>query len=167
MGVSTSFEHLVAKVEAFSAAIPAGSEAATLAAGEVLKRSILSVAHGPKKSDKWVDIRLTSRTSFMAALRGGFAYLTQKGSYKKPDGYTIAPKKVTQRRINNAAKKGVTLAQKGVIASADRQFVAAYARHPAIRSHPFWGEGIAIGVPLVRDTYERIAVVEPLKAVFG
>lgn len=148
MGLVTSWGELEAKLAEFRAVMHQAMTATGPKAGRVTKETVLARANGPKKSDDWVTV-IPSGAGFVAELHGGFAYLTEKGSYKKPGGWDELPSAST------------------VLASRDSDFIAASAHHPAFAARPFWSEGFAAAVPLVVELYDREGIAIPMSQVFA
>ena len=146
MGFSTSWAQVDAKLMAFQAGVHVGLRTAAPIAAELMKRTILAGAHGPKKSDSWVGLKVAG-ADFEAQLHGGFAYLTEKGSYKKPGGWEITGSPILANRADS--------------------FIATEAHHPAIAARPFWSAGFYASVPMVSNSYHELGIVAPMTAVFG
>lgn len=135
-----------AKLRRLPQAVQAQQHKGIEARALVTKRIVLATAAGVrpfgKLQPKWVQYRIADDVAEVR-LRGGFAHLTEKGSYKKPEGWDEGVKTVTARRTRSAAKKGITLTQKTVLhwGGSDGEWHGSV-HHPALRQRPFWKAGI-------------------------
>jgi hypothetical protein len=128
-------------------------ERATGTASNQIKREIVAsarsrVRHTPKAKAGWVkyDVKkVGDGAESEIRLRGGFAVLADKGSYKKPQGYTVQARVRSVRQLANR-----------------RGWIGPF-HHPYIPAQPFSGSGIAKAWPSVARTYHTAVNREVLK----
>lgn len=139
MASFTSAELYGAKLAKVAAVAVAASPQALRARALVTKQSIVGAAHAQTRmaKDNWVRYRVVGETAEVR-LRGGFAFLAEKGSHRHPSGWTERPRRRGVQALNTPY---------GPVASI---------RHGPLRARPFWHEGIAASrLPGFR-AYEKV-----------
>lgn len=148
-----------AKLRRLPQAVQAQQHKGIEARAQVTKRIILATAAGVKPYGKlkpnWVQYRIADDVAELR-LRGGFAHLSEKGSYKKPEGWDESPKNVTARRTRAAAKKGLTLHSSSALRTPAGPRASVH--HPALRKRPFWKAGIDAARKPGHDAYRKVVV---------
>lgn len=147
-------EEFARKLARLPQAVHGSSERGTRARAKVTRDYILASALERNRGTRpsWVQVRVNGDTAEVR-LRGGFAYLTEKGSYKKPDGWEEGPKTVTARRIRNAKKRGVTLEQHHAVLTPEGP--RAHVHHKPLRARPFWKRGLEASRKPAARAYQR------------
>lgn len=142
MAVFTSGEQYGAKLLRLSHAATSASPKALQARAAVTKRVIVSSARSRSHlaNDKWVRYRIVGEFAEVR-LRGGFAFLTQKGSYLHPHGWDELP----GRRRRSRAK-----------ALSTPYGPRARVHHGPLHAKPFWEQGIAASRELGFRAYQQV-----------
>lgn len=125
-------------------------ERATGTAAWQVKRDLVFAAttrvrHTPKAKPGWVKYVVEANPTGATAKvypRGGFPILAEKGSYKKPGGYTVP--RPGKRRKKTAGWRGPF-------------------HHPAIRPQPWWQDGWERAKPKVERIYYEAEAAEVRK----
>lgn len=116
----------------------------------VQKRFLVAAAlrRTRKARPSWVQYRIVDDVAALR-LRGGMAHLTEKGSYKKPEGWPETPRTVSARgKAKGKSQAGALRTPEGPRASV---------MHPALRARHFWEEGLDAGrVPGHRAYQESV-----------
>lgn len=150
--------HLRALERSVTADSPKALRARTELTGRTITATAVARSRRAAKygvSGRWV--RTTMRGSLgEVRLRGGFAFLTELGSHRHPEGWDERPKKVTTRRQRAAARRGVTLTQRSAmpIGNVGSGF-AAKVRHPKLAPQHFWQAGIETSRRPGHEVYRR------------
>lgn len=143
----------------------------------------------PPTQFKFKPPKTTSEGTWQARVVGfGFAVLDEFGSYKKPRGYTEAPRKggygqtglgrslkenAKGRRVSAATqeRRGVAAARyfgysKVMLGDKATGFAAAYVHHPPIKAHPFQAGVVAAAGPVLEVEMSK-QVVKDIAKAFG
>jgi len=163
--VADSPAQLAAKLRRLPVAVKQREKAGLSARARITREFILSAAASRSRLVKpsWVRARIIGEFAEVR-LRGGFAHLIEKGSYKAPEGWLEFPKQVSGRRIRSAARRGVTLSQSRALNTPYGPKAAVH--HPPAHAKPFWERGLIASRRPARQAYERETVHSAVKAVF-
>jgi len=163
--MADSLEQLASKLRKLPREMKERDKRGLQARAKVTREFILAAASSRTKlvRPNWVQTRIIGSVAEVR-LRGGFAYLTEKGSYKAPDGWVETPREVSNRRIRNAARKGLTVSQAKALNTPWGPKAAVI--HPPLHAKPFWERGLTASRGPAKKAYERETVHSAINAVF-
>jgi len=162
VGESRTPEELAIKILRTAKGLGAIQQTTVAKVAALTKTVILSGAEGsrPRPRSNWIQITPPTSGSDPKAyldLRGGFAFLVERGSYKHPTGYEIGPKSMTSRRRGRLRRQqgltrgmlgpvnisGSGVNATGFLGNKGKDFAAAGSvHHPPERAQPFWHRGV-------------------------
>lgn len=150
-----SFEELEARMARAGASLPRAHVAALGPASLAIKRSLLDAARGRPYRFGRQGVRYTVNAVSGAEkgdstvwVYGGAMYLSEKGSYKHPGGWTIAPKR----------KRGMRFP--------DGQVRTEPVQHPPLPGRPYFDQGVRDSERRVLDAFEQ-SIAREWTNVFG
>lgn len=149
-------EQFAGKLRKSAAAVKSSNRKALEARALVTKRGVLAAAatRSRKVKPNWVAFKALTDDLVELRLRGGFAVLFEKGSYKKTGGYDERAKKATAGRRRTAAKKGLKINESGLMRTPYGP--RAVVHHPYVKPKPYLHEGVQASRAQGRKAYEKI-----------